>query len=129
MNNKCFPVSPDNRYKSYCFGVFIVLVRVDDLVGITGFDVVEYDTPGCALLPLHVFGVPLVGLVGVLLLVGEVGDVAVVVKLVVKVVLVAVVVLTVGLVVLETQGFGGSVTDCTFPSVSVTGSCQERFIC
>ena len=86
---------------------------MDDLVGITGLEEVEYETLCCTLLPPPVvLGVPLVGLVGVLLPAGDVGDVAVLVELVVvMVVLVAVAVVTVGLVVLETRGFGMSVTD------------------
>ena len=124
------------HYKSYCFGVFIVLVLVDDLVGTTGLEVAEYETFGC-IFPLPVdFGVPLVGLVGILLLavvaVGDDDDDAIVAFVVVTVVDVTVEIVTAELVVLPTAGtlgLGGSVTDCTLPSVSVTGICQEIFIC
>ena len=123
------------NYKSYCFGVFIVLVLVDDLVGTTGLDVAEYETFGCIFPLLADFGAPLVGLVGILPVAvvaeGDDDD-AIVAFVVVTVVDVTVEIVTVGLVVLPTAGtlgLGGSVTDCTLPSVSVTGICQEIFIC
>lgn len=116
------------HYKSYCFGVFIVLVLVDDLVGTTGLEVAEYETFGC-IFPLPVdFGVPLVGLVGILpvavMVVGDDDDDEIVAFVVVTVVDVRVEIVTA-----EMLGLGASVTDCTLPSVSVTDICQEIFIC